>query len=253
MPACRRLLIAAVLLAAPSITPAQTPVTPRTVPEGSEWTTRSFALNHLGADAAAKLISPYVGNVGGAVYSAGSGVDALTVTVPRGQAALLSTVDSLLRVFDRAPRAVTLRFQLVVTTDQAIADPRLSDVQEALRSLFSFKGYRLLAEGTTVVGEREDFGLTMSSDQNRFVVTGEVGRLQGDANPSVHLSVGLTKAVALAGDSTAMVMQMMSMMPGNQFIRTGITMPIGKTAVLGSGTTDGQSGVLILVVRPELR
>lgn len=173
MPTYRHLVIAAVLLAAPGAASAQTPVNPRTVPDGSEWITRSYALDRLNADAAAKLISPYVGNGGGAVYSAGSSVQALTVTVPRGNEALFATVDSLLKVFDQAPRAVTLRFQLVVTTDQATADPRLSEVQDALKSLFSFRGYRLLAEGTTVVDEQSGFGVTMSGDQRRFLVTGD--------------------------------------------------------------------------------
>lgn len=33
-------------------------------------------------------------------------------------------------------------------------------------------------------------------------------------------------------------------MPGNQFIRTSLTIPIGKTAVLGSGTTNGHAVTL---------
>lgn len=251
----RHLVIAAVLLAAPGAATAQTPVNQRTVAAGSEWITRSYALDHLDADAAAKLISPYVGNIGGAVYSAGKSIPALTVTVPRGQDAVLATVDSLLRVFDRAPRSVTLRFQLVVTTDQATADPRLSEVQDALKSLFSFRGYRLLAEGTTVVGEREDFGVTMSGDQSRFLVMGDIGKIQGGERqrPVVHLSVRLVDAGGPGKDSTSMAKGMLALFPGGQAISTGLTVPIGQTVVLGSGTTNGQSGVLILVVKPELR
>jgi|CXWL01.1.fsa_nt_gi hypothetical protein len=213
---------------------------------------RTFALRYLDSEDAAKLVGPYVRSPGSAVYNAGSRASAITI---REQPNILATIDSVLREFDRPPSSVVLHFQLLTSSDTPTNDPAIRDIDAALRGLFRFSGYRVIAEGTTIASDFSDFTVTMSGESDRFIVSGMVGRVKVGTSPNVKLEVDLKAAPRprTPTDSIGASGMLVDMMMGSQVISSGITMPLGEAIVLGSGSIVNQKGTLILVVRPSLR
>jgi len=111
--------------------------------------TRTIPLRYLRPGDAARLVSPYVRSAQGGVYEAGL-VQAVTIieTAP-----VLARIDSLLRENDRAPAVVVFRFQLIAADDTPGRDVAIDSLDAALRSMFRFKGYHLLGEGSTTKPE----------------------------------------------------------------------------------------------------
>lgn len=208
---------------------------------------RTFHLKQLAPDQAAKLISPYVQGANSGVFSAGGNVRAITV---RASASILAVVDSVLRANDHTPATVMLRFQLIAAEDSVVHDAAIADIDKALRGLFRFRGYRLLAEGAAAVAEGSDgFILTMNAASEppqlaRFTVTGHVGNLTSTAaGHSVDLRISLTGPRVKDGVGGA---------ASSTEFNTGITVPIGQTVVLGSAAASGTAGTVILAVRADL-
>jgi len=208
---------------------------------------RTFHLKQMHPDQAAKLISPYVQGVNSGAFSAGDNIRAITV---RASASVLAVVDSVLQANDHKPATVMLRFQLIAAEDSVVHDAAIADVDAALRGLFRFRGYRLLAEGAAAVAEgSETFSLTMNAASEppqlaRFTVTGQMGNLTStSAGHSVDLRLNLTGPKVRDGVGGAT--------PSTEFF-TGLTVPIGQTVVLGSAAASGTTGTVILAVRAEL-
>ncbi len=209
---------------------------------------RTFPLRHLRSKDAAQLIAPYA--VPGLVFDAGSAVQAITV---QETPANLARIDSILREYDLPPQSVTLRFQVVASTTSATSDARMQAIEPSLRELFSFAGYRLVGEGTAVVGESGHYQLTLAGDGRVFTIRGDVGPIsRGDA-PAVRMAIAMNGAAPSTSDSAKAAGMLAAMMPFGSMISTELTLPLGSLAVLGSGTEGVGDGVLILVVRPELR
>jgi len=240
----------ALALAAPSALPAQqdaAAVLRRAQKAEAPLPVRTFQLKQLSPDQAAKLVSPYVQGANSGVFSAGSGVRAITVRAPERTLAL---VDSVLNANDRIPATIVLRFRLIAAEDSVVHDPAIADVDSALRGLFRFRGYRLLAEGAVAAGEGSPtFDLTMNAASEppglgQFQVTGQVGGLVDDrAGRTVDLRVSLAGPRVKDGVGGAMVTTQFS---------TGLTVPIGQTVVLGSAAASGKATTVILAVRAEV-
>ncbi len=213
--------------------------------------TRTYLLHNLRPGDAVQLIGPYVDAQGGGVYAAkGAASKAISV---RGSARNLASVDSVLRVLDAPAAAVMLRFELIAPADTPSSDPTLQDLQVALTGAMGFRGVRLIARGAVAVGPWADFAVTMSGDGGRFLVSGDVTRIATATESTIGLRVGLTAADAIPNDSTAATTNMIrAIMPGNKIVQTSITMPLGRTVVLGSGTRDVSGNTVILVVAPTL-
>jgi type II secretory pathway component GspD/PulD (secretin) len=214
---------------------------------------RTFPLRYLGSAEAAKLVGPYVfRSAQSAVFDGGSRANAITV---RERPEVLAVIDSVLREFDRPPNSLVLRFQLLSSSDSPTTDPNILDVDQALRGLFRFPGYRVVAEGTTIVGESEGFMVTMSGESDRYITTGTIGRVTPGTSPNVKLNVDLKAAPRspAPADSIPRAGMMFDMMMGSQVVASGVTMPVGEAVVLGSGSITEQKGTLILVVRSTLR
>ncbi len=209
---------------------------------------RTFHLKQLAPDQAAKLVSPYVQGTNSGVFSAGSGMRAITV---RASERILGVVDSVLKANDHAPTTIVLRFQLIAAEDSAVHDAAIADVDAALRGLFRFRGYRLLADGAAAVGEGSQmFSLTMSAASEppgfqNFTVEGRVGELIVEgATRSVDLQVSLSGPMvknASVGGASAITR-----------LTTGLTLPLGQTIVVGSAAGGGTARTVILAVRAEL-
>ncbi|MBK7593898.1 MAG: hypothetical protein IPJ11_01310 [Gemmatimonadetes bacterium] len=214
---------------------------------------RTFALRYLSSDQAAKLVGPYVfRSAESAVFDGGSRANAITV---RERPEVLAVIDSVLREFDRPPNSLVLRFQLLSSSDSPTTDPNIRDVDQALRGLFRFPGYRVVAEGTTIVGDSEEFTVTMSGESDRYIATGNIGRVTPGTSPNVKLNVDLKVAPRNTApvDSVPRAGMIFDMMMGSQVVSSGVTMPVGEAIVLGSGSITEQKGTLILVVRSTLR
>jgi len=101
--------------------------------------------------------------------------------------------------------------------------------------LFRFQGYRLVAEGVVSATEKGEVTQRLGTTPNTlYVLSASVQRLAGSADSAtVELSVRLD---AMRGGS----------------FRTTVTIPVGKTAVLGNVQALPNDRTLILTVRPEL-
>jgi len=214
---------------------------------------RTFALRYLDSEEAAKLVGPYVRSPGSAVYDGGPRVNAITV---REQQSILTTIDSVLREFDRPPSTMVLHFQVLANSDAPTTDPAIADVDKALRGVFRYPGYRLVAEGTALVVDFSSFTVTMNGESVPLTITGTVGRVRLGAAPTVVIMVDLLSGPTrrMVADSVApsRTAAYVSTTP-QQLISSQITMPVGEAVVLGSGSIPNQKGTLILVVRPTLR
>ncbi len=214
---------------------------------------RTFALRYLDSDAAAKLVGPYVRSPGSAVYDGGPRVNAITV---REQQSILTTIDSVLREFDRPPSTMALHFQVLANSESPTTDPAIADIDKALRGVFRYPGYRLVAEGTALVVDWSSFTVTMNGDSVPMTVSGSVGRVRLGSSPTVVIMVDLVAGPnrRLVADSIApsRTVSYASTVP-QQLISSQITMPVGEAVVLGSGSIPNRKGTLILVVRPSLR
>ena len=237
-----RLLLAA-CLALPALVRAQDP---------RDLAVRTFKLQNLRPEDAAKLLGPYVNAPNGGVFEAGS-INAITV---RETHSVLALVDSLLKVHDRPRAVVTMRFQLIAALDSSFRDPAIAGIDAELRKLFRFQGYELIGEGTARTEERSDYTMSLSTkpktmifgNANKEVVTesfqirGWVEGVEGvgDAR-TVRINVSLQDA--LRGKDTV------------DLLRTGLTLPVGQSIILGSARPMmpfGTRAALILVVQPDV-
>lgn len=203
---------------------------------------RTFALRFMRSSSAAQLVSPYVRSAQGGVFEVG-GSRSITV---RERPEVIATIDSVLRVHDRAPDAVRLRFQLIATSDSSMRDTSIASVEKALRELFRFRGYRMVAQGSSIVSEYEEFRLTMVADEQRYELAGSVWMVDPNGSGVVRLTVSLREGGRGLPGSTVQANV-------NSVLSTGLTFPLGQTVVLGSGSPTRGGQVLILVVHPELQ
>lgn len=213
---------------------------------------RTFKLQNLRPEDAAKLLAPYVNAPNGGVFDAGS-INAITV---RETHSVLALVDSLLKVHDRPRAVVTMRFQLIAALDSNFRDPAIAGIDAELRKLFRFSGYELIGEGTARTEERSDYTMSLSTkakavffgNSNKEIVTesfqirGWVEGVEGVGDSrTVRLNVSLQDAQR--GKDAP------------DLLRTGLTMPVGQSVILGSARpvmSFGGRAALILVVQPEV-
>lgn len=238
------LVVAALFVAAPmSAQEAQTPLVTRTIP-----------LRHLAAVDAARLVSPYIRSPQGGVYEAPA-VRAVTVTET---AANLARIDSLIRENDRSPTVLSFRFQLIAADDTPARDPALDSLDATLRSLFRYRGYHLLGQGTTTAGENETFTLTMTGGDDRFELVGDVITVQPGNGPLIIVD----GAPQPGGSGSVRVRVRLGRLAGGTYqgkpiaseslLSTGLTVPVGQTVVLGSAAPGGRNQAIILTIRPEV-
>ena len=230
------LLAAAFALSLPSIGAAQDP---------RDLSIRTFNLRNMRPDDAAKLLSPYVTSPGGGVFEAGS-VGAITV---RETFTTLTLIDSLLRTHDRPRAVMSMRFKLIAALDSSMRDPAIEDIDAELRKLFRFRGYELIGEGTMLSEESTDFMTTLSTKARR------VGNSNQMWNETFRIRGWMDGITGTEGGRTIRV-QVTLQDAGNdsELLRTGLTLAIGQTVILGSAKptmTLGRAAV-ILVVQPEV-
>jgi len=188
--------------------------------------TRAFTLETLDARSAVPLITPFVGGDSARV---GGSLPSRVVTV-RGTPAELDAVEAFLAEHDQPGATVTLRFQVVEANGFDSTDPAIADVENALRDVLAFEGYRLVGEGAVRASRSAQFDQQLGAG---FAIQGQVRAITVRENAAaVELDVGLQ-------------------LQGRRILMTSATVPVGDIVVLGN-TRDGDGPTYILVVRPTL-
>jgi len=193
--------------------------------------TRTYALHYLNRGEAQEIVGPYVyGDRPGAQGALSTGQNTITV---RETPDNLERIARVLVQFDRPAPSVRLTFKLIRADGAARPDSSIRDVEQALRTLFRFQGYALVAEGI-VTGSQQ---------------SGSRQMLEGSGGP-YNLEAGIDR-IGNAGDSAVVTLHVHLVFRGGEF-GTTVGIPVGKTAVLGNVQGGSASSALILTVRPDL-
>ena len=209
--------------------------------DGVTIETRTFRLQSLDDSVARIIIEPYV------FWDRPDAPG--TVTAIQGVLTVRETSDNLDRIarvlqrFDRPRQSVTLHFQVILANGAGSADPAIAEVEEELRRLFRFAGYRLVAQGSVT-------GLEQSHVNQKMFT-------QDPDNPSRRLMFSVYDVDAnigkvMGGGESGMV-ELEVQLGGNGSLLFGasVVLGIGNTIVLGTlQLPDNQA--LILTLRAEL-
>lgn len=190
--------------------------------------TRTFELQHMSPDDAIGMIEPYV--PGGTENIRGTRQPAtLTITAP---AVRLEQIEQVLAAYDR-PANVQLRFQIIEADGFTSSDAAIADVEQALRDLFRFQGYRLVAEVVAQARAPGRLQQRVVADEDRpFTITAGIERVvRREDGGAVELSVELA-------------------MFNSTLLATSLIVPSGQTVVVGSARAQADGNTIILVVRP---
>ncbi|MGD8496829.1 MAG: hypothetical protein PVF05_11610 [Gemmatimonadales bacterium] len=195
-----------------------------------EMETRTFRLQKLEAGRAGELLEPYVTAVEGGSMSVVTGeTPALTI---RQTPEALDRIGEVLAEFDKPDPTLTLRFRVIEADGFETDEESLADVLPTLREVLGFEGYRLLGETQAIAGAWGEVQQTIATEGDLFVISCHVGELRvTDDAGSVRLEVRL-------GDY------------GHEVLSTEVTVPIGRTVVLGTSRPSPQRGAFILTVEP---
>lgn len=190
--------------------------------------TRTFALRYLDATNASQMIGPYVPNAE-TNMRATTDPPSLTITAPEVR---LEQIAQVLGTHDQPRPDVRLRFQLIEADGFTTAEPAIADVEQALRELFRFTGYRLVGESVVQAKAWSSVSSQLGSGEAEYGIGAEVQRVVSASNGNA-----VELAVYLEGQ-------------GGPLLRTSLTVPSGQTVVVGSARAQANGNTLILVVRP---
>jgi type II secretory pathway component GspD/PulD (secretin) len=196
--------------------------------------TRTFELQYLEGGTAAQMIEPYVygdrpeGNRG-MISLAGN-----LITV-RETPDNLDKIARVLEQYDKPSPMAQLRFKIIEADGAAQTDSAIADVESALRSLFRFRGYRLLAEAVLGGLEGSEVQQEAAGGDRRFGIRAHIQDIRGVGDSStVRMEVGMW-------DIT-----------GRPLLETTVSVRTGQTVVLGSTQSRSSGPTLILAVQAEL-
>jgi type II secretory pathway component GspD/PulD (secretin) len=199
---------------------------------GNEVETRTIELAHMNPEQAQLLLEPYLSD--GARIRATQKPAAVTITA-RGSK--LDQLEELLRRYDVPSPGVRLRFQIIEADGFTTNDSAIAEVETALRELFRFRGYRLVAEALAA-------GSSRSSTRHQMVG-------QGDLHLDLMVDVG--QVVASERSKAAELHVTLHAGGRGVLLESNVTVPHGQTVVLGTARPFPNMGALILVVRPEIQ
>jgi hypothetical protein len=190
--------------------------------------TRTFAVQHLQPHEVGELIDPYVyGEREGAPGALSVIEGAVTI---RETADNLAQIERVLAQFDQARPDVRLHFQLIEADGFTESDPRIAQVEDQLRRLFPFQGYRLAGEATVTATDVTEFEQGLRASDGLFLIRGTVYRAGEE--------VTRLESVSLTSED-------------GWRLETSVNVRAGQTIVLGSSPKEGSSATLFLTVRAE--
>jgi len=199
-----------------------------------ELETRTFEVIHLEDWVAESLVEPYV-------YAGRDNAPGVASVVD-GKLTVRETPDNLQRIeevlfeFDRPTPAVRLTFQIIEANGSTGTDPQIAEVEEALRKLFRFDGYRL-------IGEVMVHGTEGNAVHQEFDVP--------DLGPSAIEAMIRDVRTDSSGGSVQIEMQFHA---GSRTVfGTTVRVRAGQTAVLGRTPSSVGNQNIILAVKTELQ
>lgn len=207
--------------------------------------TRSFRLQSLDDRVALSVIEPYV--YSDRPNAAGTATATQGVLTVRETSDNLDQIARVLEEFDRPRQSVTLHFQVILANGAGSADPAIAEVEEELRRLFRFAGYRLVAQGSVT-------GLEQSQvNQKMFTQNPDrQPRVPPRGGMFMWYDVGAYIGKVIGGGESGMV-ELQVQLDGNDRVlfNASVVLGIGNTIVLGTlQLPDNQA--LILTLRAEL-
>jgi hypothetical protein len=182
--------------------------------------TKTYVISRLTQEEALQLLTPYIREGG---YLSGK---SHLITV-REKPDRIAVIDDLLKKYDGGGvvQDVAMRIQIVEANGFTARDSSIADIEQTLREMFKYRGYRMAGEA--LVRARE--GSTFEQQVSGYKINGAVGRLLADRGP---ISITLW-------DKTG----------SRQLLSSTVTATMSKPVVLGQ-SSDG--GAIILVIRPSL-
>ena len=192
---------------------------------GPRLETRTFHVEHMEAHEAREIIDPYVyterdGSPGALSFVSG----ALTVRETRDN---LDQIERVLAEFDVPRPDIRLVFQIIEADGFTESDPRIADVEEELRKLFRFQGYRLAGEATVVGSDHATTSQLIRTADESYSLSAEVSRV---------------------GPETTRLSNVSLFGPGVE-LTTSVNVRRGQTIVLGSSPVADDTATLFLTVR----
>ena len=192
---------------------------------------RTVPLTRLTVDDAMALLTPYITSEGGAVFRAGSDVPAITL---REKQERMDSLVRLLREYDHPPSSVTLTLKTLIAEDHGGLADELKPLAAILAPFAESGGLRVASSGTVSGAEGQTMMTQLGSGPGAVVVTVDVVSAQTrDSALAVRLRVG----VGRPGES-------------GPSLRTDITVPLGRSLVLGTATSGTATPLPLLLLTP---
>lgn len=192
--------------------------------------TRTFPIAQLQPYEVEALIAPYV-YMDRPDHPGVMSTSERAVTV-RETADNLDKIERVLAEYDKARPDMRLTFQVIEADGFTASDPKIAAVEEELRKIFQFKGYRLVAEAVLTAGDGSEIQQALGGAQADLSITGDV---RSDGGTAVRL-------------------QDIRLWEGQQnpILQTTVSVRPGQTLVLGTSPKKGSSATLLLTVHAEL-
>ena len=200
---------------------------------GPRLDTRTFELKYLSGSDAQRILAPYVFT--DRKDAPGAMSYALSSITVRETPDNLDKSGRVRAQLDRPKPYVQLHFQIIQADGAAPRDSTIAGVETALRKLFNFKGYRLLAQAVVGGTEGSDVTQVVSVNERPYTIGAYIAGIQGSAD-----------------SGTVRVMAQLRLLSGPTLLQTAVTLHSHQSAVLGNAELSKPSGTLILVVRPEI-
>ncbi len=203
--------------------------------------TRTFRLQSLDDQVALTVIGPYV--YGDRPAAPGAATAMQGVLTVRETSDNLDRIARVLEEFDSPRQSVTLHFQVILANGGGSADPAIAEVEEELRRLFRFAGYRLVAQ-SSVTGLEQ-------SQVNQMMFTQDPDNQSGARLMFASYDVGANIGRVSGGESTMVDLEVQLDGNNSRLFSASVVLGIGNTVVLGTLQLPGNQA-LILTVRAEL-
>lgn len=193
--------------------------------------TRTFELRHIDGGTAELILSPYV--YADRPGAAGRISIARTIITVRETPDNLERIARILAQYDRPQPSIRLTFKIIEADGVAMRDTSIADLESALRSLFRFRGYRLVTEAVLTGVQGAEARQPLSGPTAQYELETRINRIGAGDSATVDLWVRLERR-------------------GGGRFETEVRLPVGKTAVLGSAQADARQPTAILTVQPQL-
>jgi hypothetical protein len=192
---------------------------------------RTVQLTRITVDDAMALLTPYITTEGGAVFRAGSGVAAITI---REKQERMDGLVRILREYDHPPSSVTLSLKSLTSNDRHGLAAELTPLAAILAPFAEGGGLRVASSGIVTGSEGQTTTTQLGSGPSAAVVTVEIVSTQVlDSAFAVRLRVSAGRP----GESDSL-------------LRTDVTVPLGRSLVLGTAMTDTVAPRPLLLLTP---